>query len=220
MPTTGSAHAPRFINAASRLAAGLDADLVIGFDVAHLGTLRNLDYVGPVKVVTVDSHGTRQMSAILNEVLACARGEYVLRLDDDEEASPALRDWLSEWRTSDSRLAQYLFPRLNLWKSEAHALAGARWYPDWQARLSTAENARRDKPHQDRLDVQPTAEIDAAILHHLYLVRSEEWLRERTRTVPSYAPGGASPSYPASDSQVIAVGDGSGHTHRPKRRRW
>lgn len=150
------------------------------------------------------------LGAVLNDAIPACNGQYILRLDDDESVSIALLRWLADWMAGRvEHVQQYIFPRLNLWGDERHALAGFHYYPDWQGRLSTPDLARRSRIHEPWSgDARP---VDAAILHHYFLLHDADALAERARIAEAIEPGAGANTDPGKWPPVCEAGDGKGH---------
>jgi hypothetical protein len=151
--TQGHDYARPFILEMERLASDVFAELVLVTD-GH----------------EVQSDG--YLESVLDDALKLCLTDYVLRLDDDEQATPEMRDWLAAgaYRGHD----HWAFPRLNLWPDAAHHITNPPLYPDLQTRLSTKEKSggRHDvhagSPHG-------TGHIaPVAIEHHKFLCRPME----------------------------------------------
>ncbi len=116
------------------LTAGLDAEFVLAVDTPEkIGMLR--DRFSLQKVVAVKSSGF--IEGVLDEALSHCTGRYVLRLDDDEQCSIEMMNWLVKrrYRAAD----HWKFPRV--WLTRCGRMATAPWWPDDQTRLSVKSKA-------------------------------------------------------------------------------
>jgi hypothetical protein len=88
------------------------------------------------RLVPVHSRG--YLESVHDEAISAVMTPYVLRLDDDEKASPAMVDWLMDraYRACD----HWKFPRANLWTPTAYISSAPLW-PDHQTRLSVKKKA-------------------------------------------------------------------------------
>lgn len=131
--TRAEAYAMPFLEEMVRVAGLCGADLVFagdGFDAIERLDARFHDVA--TRIVHVESSGF--IESVLEEAVSACRSSYVLRLDDDEAASPAMVDWLV--REDYVNDPHWKFPRTHLWGDTQHYLANAPLWPDHQTRLS------------------------------------------------------------------------------------
>ncbi len=170
--TRGEPHTPRFLSHLSLLANLLRAELVIGCDRCDVN-------VPKAKKVRLDASSCPVVETVLEEAVSHCSGEYVLRLDDDETVSLAMAGYLlaGDWKNYEA----IGFPRAHLWINESLMLTDEHWWPDIQMRLSLKRHAVRRVVHEGppKLDVV----VGAALLHHLWLVRTRD---ERLETCRRY----------------------------------
>lgn len=119
--------------------------------------------------------------AFLQRLVYATPGDYLLRLDDDEEASPDLEAWLASraYEAADA----WAFPQAHLWGDEDHVITNGSLWPCLQGRLG---KRARWTPIGDHIAAERT-EAPAAIEHHKFLVQDRqrrEAGRERLRLVP------------------------------------
>jgi hypothetical protein len=149
------------------LARTLGAEFVMG---AHGGrAIRFADDNG-IKFVVVDG---KYFEELIDPVISVCTGDYVLRLDDDERISSGMLAWLKtdEWHRRDS----WFFSRAHLWPDAQHCLAKQPYFPDFQARLSVARQARRPvKIHAAHAYPAYRAPAEAYLEHHVFLIRTRE----------------------------------------------
>jgi glycosyltransferase involved in cell wall biosynthesis len=115
-----------------------------------------------------------------NLALERCRGEWVLFLDADEEASPALADEVRVLLRADSLHDGYWIPRYNLFFGRA--LRGGGWYPDHQLRLLRRSAARYDETrlvHEFAALSGTTARLKEHIIHHNIAGLGELWRKQR-----------------------------------------
>jgi hypothetical protein len=130
-------------------------------------------------IVPIASKG--YLESVHDEALRACRGKYVLRLDDDERISPAMRHWLFK-RTY--RLApHWKFPRVHFWGDAQTVLLTPQLYPDWQTRLSHRNFAGGRTIIHCGSPFGGGEDAQVQIEHHKFLVRSFE---DRLRIAEAY----------------------------------
>lgn len=169
------------------LAELLKAELVIGADACKNGLDNYTD-----KIVPVISDG--YLESVLDEVIKSASGKWVLRLDDDETASPALVEWLKAERYTASDV--WAFPRANLWRGMA--ITKPPLWPDIQTRLSIKRKAGGRKQIHQGSPWGTGVVAPVAIFHHKFTVRS---FQDRLRIAATY--------------ESVKPGCGFGDTYQP-----
>jgi hypothetical protein len=192
--TKAEPHAEPFVAAMLKLAQACDAELVVaadGFD-AFETVLSWDDVADEAELVAVHSKGF--LESVLDYALESVRGDWVLRLDDDERVNAPLGAWLQE--RAFVRSPVWSFRRLNLWGDADHALCdktGLLW-PDPQTRLTDRALAGGRKaihaasPHgQGVWAPQP-----CALEHHKFLVKSLEERRAIATKYEALQPGAGS----------------------------
>lgn len=186
------AHVTRFILHMHRLATVLGAELVLGLDreAAQRADFRRL------ASTAVDVRANALQEDVLDECLAACRGEWVLRLDDDETVSNALANWLANRGHVQAQARLYAFPRVYLIQDEGHILVNEGMWPDLQTRLGRKElmggyrHVHAGNPHgTGRV-------VPYALEHHKLLVRSfEERMGIAERYERCRAGAGSDPVY-------------------------
>lgn len=170
-----------------------EAGLVIGADGAQaMMTLERMLPVGPchdVTLVPVQSKG--YLESVLDDVLKPVPDGYVLRLDDDERCSPAMREWLRlrHYRASE----HWKFPRVHLYPRPGDGALGVMMtphlFPDVQTRLSIkAKAGGRTRIHAG----SPFGGGDLAtvcIEHHKFLVKDYAERKRIAETYDNYQQG-------------------------------
>jgi len=167
----------RFIRDAEMLAQTLGAECVLACDLGGMPSvradaMRQLgEGVRPHRQTEfVDSQGAGYVEACLNQAIARCNGEYILRLDDDERASPGMVEWLRAWLASPDPDPQYTFARAVLWPDETTRIDVPPFWPDPQCRLATRELSRRSQVHE--LWQGDETYVVHPILHYQFLVKT------------------------------------------------
>jgi len=117
------------------------------------------------------------LEQMLPTVLEACKGDYVLRLDDDERCSPEMVAWLvsGAWTVQDS----WFFSRYHLWPDVDHVITSSPFFPDFQQRLTTREKAGRGtKIHAG--SKWPAYRAPVYMEHHNFLVKTKEERRAMT----------------------------------------
>lgn len=181
--TDGVKYARRFLHEFRQLAGDLDADLVIAGDGDN-GQAMAQDFAD--RVVRIDLRGIPE--AGIRPACEAACGDMILRLDDDETVSPAMRDWLlkREWEQGGI----FSFPYAWLWEDDKHFLTSRPFWPDPHTRLMPKDLTARWKvyPHAgNRFGLGKL--IPVAHCHHKFLVQSVEQRQQRAAKYESVGPG-------------------------------
>ncbi len=97
---------------------------------------------------------------------AQCRGDWILRVDGDEVASPALVELMPEL-LSRADVHQYLLPRRWLFPDACHWLAEPPWWPDYQVRLVRNDGLLRFPGviHSSALPGPPAEYLEAPLIH-------------------------------------------------------
>lgn len=205
--STLPAYGWRFIRDARDLAQDLGAEYVLAVDLGGMPaeraeSMRGLgESRGPnTRTVFVDSQGKGYLEACLNQALDQCDSEYVLRLDDDERATPILAKWLREWVRCCRPEKQYTFARAALYPDADHYVAQQPWWPDPQARLATRELSRRSYLHE--LWHGGEVYVPNPIEHHVYLVKTAA---EHDAIRAIYATARPDAPYPMPNEQTKVV---------------
>ncbi len=181
--TQAKPHAFSFLETMERVAQICEGELVIAadgqeaFDVLGYRTARHR------RVVLVTSTGL--IEGVLDEAISHCRGDYVLRLDDDEQCSPAMFRWLAEYTYEEHD--HWSFPRAHFWGSREAVITTPPLYPDLQTRLST-------KAKSGDLLLGKLAPV--YIEHHKFLVRPVEEADVLGRITLVEAGDGTAPWHP------------------------
>ena len=149
------------------LASLLQAELVIGADgVDARDTLAEAPYESTI----VPMNASGAIEHVLDDAVASCRGEYILRIDDDERCSPAMVAWLRSgvWQAQDN----WSFPRVALWQNVTSVLMHPLFFPDVQTRLSIkAKSGGRAGVHApSKFGAGRFAPV--VLEHHKFLVRT------------------------------------------------
>ena len=182
----------RFIHAMRELADSLQSEFVLGLDreQAQRAEWRTL------ADKAIDLTADKLQEDVLDEAVTACGCDWVLRLDDDETASPALKKWLVRGAFLSGRSALYAFPRVYLWPDAQNIIVNDGMYPDLQTRLGTKKymlgvnHVHAGNPNGTGVVVP------YAIEHHKLLVRSREEREEIAARYESLRPGaGSLPQY-------------------------
>jgi hypothetical protein len=143
-----------------------------------------------------------EYSGAMERALAWAhaqcRGDWILRLDGDEVASPTLISALPRLIKS-ARVLQYQVPRRWLFPDAEHWLTELPWYPDYQVRLVRNDDTLwfEGLTHSGAAQTMPARYLEQPI-YHLNLLMLERQAREqkieryRPDSEGILAPGGGS----------------------------
>lgn len=202
----------RFIRAMDSLAHVLDAQFVLMTDgCAAFNKASELDIEALIE--KVDSKG--YIESVLDDGVRVCSGDYILRLDDDECASPAMVYWLKSgcWTEHD----HWEFPRMHLW-SDGVILA-PQLFPDHQTRLSVKEKSggRHGVHAGSPFGGGETAPV--CIEHHKFVVKNSQMrlaiAENYDRYCPGYGTGNMKPfslpedAYTGQEVEIVSLWDGS-----------
>lgn len=182
--TEGLDFAARFLADFRDLARTLGAEYVIAGDHARGYNMARLYADVPLQVET---RGLQEHK-IAEAAIQC-RGDWVLKLDDDETCSQAMRTFLAgyDWQTAGPQA--YSFPYAWLWGDEAHFITSPPFWVDPHARLMR-KPLMLDWPtgvHQNNPHSGPI--IPASLCHHKFLVKGIEARREVARRYDGFMAG-------------------------------
>lgn len=170
-------HALPFIADMRQLADDCEGELVLAADGSYaFAGLRALGYE-PHRVAS-DGY----IESVLDDAITYCRGDYVLRLDDDERCSPAMIRWMvsGAWQAKSI----WKFARAHLWGDERHFIANIpQLYPDHQTRLSVREFAGGRKQIHSGSPFGGGELAPVILEHHKFLVKT---LVERRAIVARY----------------------------------
>lgn len=188
--TNGEEWAGKYIQRMYDLACYLGAPLVLGLDRERAQRAGFPCH----RSINLTAHLLQE--DVMDEAVAYCDTEYVLRLDDDEVASPALAGWLATENYTLIGSRVYAFPRVYMWGDEQHILSNDGIYPDLQTRLGL-RNCMFGVNHVHAGNRCGTGTIvPYAIEHHSLLVKSCEKRKEIADRYESLQPGaGHSPIY-------------------------
>lgn len=157
------------------------AEMVIAYDHRHevssIAVLQELlalpasFHANSVHITPMHSQG--YLESIYDRAVQACRGDYVLRLDDDERMSDHMVRWLVEgvYMLSD----HWKFERAHLWGDEQHFIPAQPLWPDHQTRLSKkAKAGGRGVIHAGSPFGGGDLADGCVIEHHCFLVRSYE----------------------------------------------
>ena len=179
-----------------------NTEVVIAADGDHArASLGYLDRFA--KVAQISTNGFIESG--LEEALGHCSGEYVLRLDDDEQVSVAMRDWLLVERYFNSDHWQFM--RAWLWKDRSHYICSKPFWPDWQTRLSLKSmSGRRTKIHEGSPYGSGTRSF-VAIEHHKLLLTSVDDRRMLVEHYEDIQAGAGCREFYLPDETNIEIGD-------------
>lgn len=152
------------------------------------------------------------IESVLDQAVAACSGDYILRLDDDEQVSPAMIEWLQ--RQMYFAADHWKFPRMHMW--HGGYIVNPPLWPDHQTRLSVkSKSGGRHTIHAGSPfgggELAPVA-----IEHYKFLVKSYDERKAIAelydRVHPGYGTGGMLPFSLPEDAltiEVAPVHDGS-----------
>lgn len=166
------------------LALKLGAEFVIGADgVNAFEQIKTWDI--DCKVSLLKSRGLQE--EIQDKAIATAIGNFILLLDDDELASPAMEQWLE--RKDYEEHDHWKFPRMNLWPTVNSVLMEPPLFPDHQVRLSSREKAGGRRFIHDTSPYPDSLLAPVAIEHHKFLVKLYSERRSIAERYDKFAKG-------------------------------
>ena len=174
--TNGAPHAGPYLAKAGKLSRSLGAEYVIAGD-GRQGMAAAKRYAD----VAVQMYSAGYMESIYHASVQKCSGDYILRLDDDEEASPALIAWLSEHRYKDAPL--WAFPRCKTWGGVDTFITNHPLWPDLQTRCGVKSQMGGRYNIHDGATHGTGRVAPVAILHHKFVIKS---LEERKRIAANY----------------------------------
>lgn len=175
-------------------ATALRAEFVVGADGPGARERLDAAAIRPDVTILVETAGLQEHAQ--DDVIRSASGRYILRLDDDEEISSGLFDWLERgnYRAADN----WSFRRAWLYPTADRFIASAPHWPDLQVRLSVSEKAagwhsgiHPACPHGPGV----IATHSAVIEHHKLLIRSTEERRKQVKFYNKISPGAGLPIF-------------------------
>jgi predicted O-methyltransferase YrrM len=206
--TGGEPHAARFLQEMAILAGRCGAELVLAADGVR--ARENIDGMQiAARVLTVHSAG--YLESVLDDALGSCAGDHILRLDDDERASPAMAQWLADgsYRAAD----HWKFSRAHLWPDETRHITSLPLWPDHQTRLSRRELAGGRRSIHAGSPYGGGQLAPVTIEHHKFLVRDEAQRRAIAARYDRILPGaGTSPGMQAFQLPDLAAAATAPHT--------
>lgn len=171
-------HATEFLTAQATLAREINARYVVALDGPRA---MEKWYSHEIAASVVGVTSTGYIESVLDDAVTACETDYVLRLDDDETVTHALRDWLSDGGYRERE--HWAFPRLHLYPSKDFYITTPPLYPDYQTRLSLKQySGNRTVIHEG--SPYGTGEIGpAGIVHHKFIARP---LAERRAVLTRY----------------------------------
>lgn len=137
------------------------------------------------KIGRVNSKGF--IESVLDQALMFCDGQYVLRLDDDEQCSPAMVNWLKEQLYRHA--PHWKFPRAHLYGPEKLVMMHPQLWPDHQTRLSIHTMAGGRRWIHCGSPYGGGAEAPVVLEHHKFLIKSLEERRAIAQRYDSIQPG-------------------------------
>lgn len=200
--------AREFLWAMCHLSREIGAEFVVAYDNV---TEKAFSQSPPCDVwIRVRSQG--YIESVLSEALAACRGDYILRLDDDERCSPAMVAWLKSgaWPSQPA----WTFATAGLWGDAQSVLMMPELWPQYHVRLTTRALAGGQTQVHQRHPVRDAAIAPAVIEHHKYIAKS---LDERLAIAARYdaiRPGAGKrchsvPELAYAEFVIAPLGDGS-----------
>ncbi len=190
--TCGNPYAPRFLAEFRQLARDLGAEFVVAGD-GERGVAMARQF--SKNVLLLNLNGRTPEYAIAPTVSA-SQGDWILRFDDDETCSAAMREWLlaREWERGVEQV--YSFPYAWLWGDERHFITSAPFWVDPHARLMPRQMTAQwgDCVHAGN-PFGVGKIVPVAHLHHKFIVRTFEQRLATARQYDGYAMGAGTGSY-------------------------
>lgn len=174
--TTAEERSEPFLLHMRELADDLRAEFVVGYDTYY--GHHNLARAHKYSDVTAMVKSKGYIESVLQSVMESAAGTWILRLDDDEMASPAMWEWLKSREYTKQGTQIWSFPEAALWPTTMTFITNRRLWPDYHPRLVTWRYTKWDDRVHAGAPYGLGGIAPVAILHHKYLVKS---LDERKR---------------------------------------
>lgn len=174
--TKGDAFAARFLSQFRALANDLSSEFVIAGDGTR-GMALAQQYAD--RAIPVETIGIQESHIAI--VAGECRGDWILKLDDDESLSPAMRDWLQarEWERGEEK--GFGFPYAWLWGDARHFITTPPFWTDAHVRLLKKEIAQTWGTGMHAGNPMTARTIPVAHLHHKFLVKSLDERKEVAR---------------------------------------
>lgn len=160
-----------------RHACILGAEFIVALDMTY-ADLSQFTYLQTLSPVIMLVHSKGYLESVLDTALKGTKGQWILRLDDDEEMSYAMVRWLQtrQYLTHDV----WRFPTAALWPNPRHFITTPPLWPDAHLRLVTWDYAKWDDKIHAASPVRGKM-APVSILHHKYLLKSYQERREIAR---------------------------------------
>lgn len=118
-----------------------------------------------------------------HNIIELASHDWILQLDDDEELSPALEDWLVRGDWQQQPYDGFVFPTAWLFGDEQHYLTNYPVGGDSHTRLLKKEYSAREAVPHSVPQAYRRAIVPYLLYHHKFLVRTIE---QRVATARKY----------------------------------
>ncbi len=174
--TTAQPRTEAFLLHMRELADDLEAEFVVGFDTRYGPANMGLAQKYADTTVLVKSKG--YLESVLQDVIDSCTGTWILRLDDDEMASPAMWDWLKNKKYINGETQIWGFPEATLWPSTMSFITTHPFWPDSHPRLQTWKYAKWDRTPHSGAKYGPGLMAPVAIAHHKLLIKPIEERRK------------------------------------------
>jgi len=166
--TKGEKRIYPYLEKMHRHASILGAEFIIALDMTF-ANLNDFTYLQKLSPVIMLVHSKGYIESVLDTALKGTKGQWTLRLDDDEEMSYAMVRWLlaRQFLTSDA----WQFPSAALWPNPRYFITTPPLWPDAHLRLVTWDDTEwKDEVHAGASISSKMAPV--SILHHKYLLKS------------------------------------------------
>lgn len=182
----GGEDAIPFLTELAVKASSIGAEFLMGFD--NEGDSRRFLHWSMSVVVPMQTRGYIESS--LNDLAHHAKGDWILRIDDDETITPAMLKWLE--RRAYLGHPAWSFPTAALWETNDKFITTPPFWPDTHVRLTHRSMATDwpDEPHGKPKWVNQARRAPVAIAHHKFLVKSYEERRAIADKYESKLEGG------------------------------
>jgi hypothetical protein len=174
-----------FLKLMCKHAEYLDAEFVLCLDISrdNLDRYPIIQNLAPV-ITVLESKG--YVESILETAFSATKGNWILRLDDDEEISYGMLKWLKARKYLEHDV--WMIPTAALWPNENMFITSPPLWPDQHMRLFTWDKATwPDHIHAGAPEMGPMAPV--AIKHHKYLISSYKDRLTKARNYDIIKPG-------------------------------
>jgi hypothetical protein len=172
-------------------------EIVLAID-SRLGEAKTAEYAAAAdRLIRYEYCGA--MERALAWAHAQCHGDWILRIDGDEVASPALISAIPQMIAS-GRVLQYHIPRPWIFPDAGHWLNELPWYPDYQIRLVRNDDTLwfQGLTHSGATATMPARYLEEPIYHLNLLMLTREEREKRMKRIYQphsegiFAPGGGS----------------------------